>query len=91
MEIVERKFGLEKITMETGRIAKQANGSVLVTYGDTVVLVAATAEKGSGIGADFFPLSVHYVEKAYAENKQIRIHQTKFCFKMDCIDSHQNK
>ena len=41
--------------LETGRMAKQANGSVLVTYGDTVVLVAATAAKGSGTGADFSP------------------------------------
>jgi polyribonucleotide nucleotidyltransferase len=55
--------------METGRMAKQANGSVLVTYGDTVVLVAATAAKGSGTGADFFPLSVFYVEKAYAAGR----------------------
>jgi polyribonucleotide nucleotidyltransferase len=55
--------------LETGRMAKQANGSVLVTYGDTVVLVAATAAKGSGTGADFFPLSVFYVEKAYASGR----------------------
>ena len=69
MKIVERKFGPAKIKLETGRMAKQANGSVLVTYGDTIVLVAATAEKGSGEGADFFPLSVHYVEKAYAAGR----------------------
>ncbi len=69
MKIVERKFGPAKIKLETGRMAKQANGSVLVTYGDTVVLVAATAEKGSGEGADFFPLSVHYVEKSYAAGR----------------------
>jgi len=69
MKIVEKKFGPANIKMETGRIAKQANGSVLVTYGDTVVLVAATAAKGSGEGADFFPLSVHYVEKAYAAGR----------------------
>jgi len=55
--------------LETGRMAKQANGSVLVTYGDTVVLVAATAAKGSGTGADFFPLSVFYVEKGYASGR----------------------
>ena len=69
MKIVEKKFGPANIKLETGRMAKQANGSVLVTYGDTVVLVAATAEKGSGEGADFFPLSVHYVEKAYAAGR----------------------
>ena len=69
MKIVEKKFGSEIFKMETGRLAKQSNGSVLVTYGDTVVLVAATAEKGSGINADFFPLSVHYIEKAYAAGR----------------------
>jgi len=53
MKIVEREFGPATMKLETGRMAKQANGSVLVTYGDTVVLVAATAAKGSGTGADF--------------------------------------
>ncbi len=69
MKIVEKKFGSEILKMETGRLAKQSNGSVLVTFGDTVVLVAATAEKGSGVNADFFPLSVHYIEKAYAAGR----------------------
>ena len=69
MKIVEREFGPATMTLETGRMAKQANGSVLVTYGDTVVLVAATAAKGSGTGADFFPLSVFYIEKAYAAGR----------------------
>ena len=66
METVSTAFGKATLTLETGKLAKQANGSILVRYGDTVVLVAATADKGSGVGADFFPLSVHYVEKAYA-------------------------
>ena len=69
MKIVEREFGPATMKLETGRMAKQANGSVLVTYGDTMVLVAATAQKGYGEGADFFPLSVHYVEKAYAAGR----------------------
>ena len=69
MKIVEREFGTATMKLETGRMAKQANGSVLVTYGDTVVLVAATAAKGSGTGADFFPLSVFYVEKGYASGR----------------------
>ena len=69
MKIVEREFGSATMKLETGRMAKQSNGSVLVTYGDTVVLVAATAAKGSGTGADFFPLSVFYVEKAYASGR----------------------
>ena len=69
MKIVEREFGSATMKLETGRMAKQSNGSVLVTYGDTVVLVAATAAKGSGTGADFFPLTVFYVEKAYASGR----------------------
>ena len=69
MKSVEREFGTATLKLETGRMAKQANGSVLVTYGDTVVLVAATAEKGSGCGKDFFPLAVFYVEKAYASGR----------------------
>ena len=69
MKTVEREFGPATLKLETGRMAKQANGSVLVTYGDTVVLVAATAAKGSGSGSDFFPLSVFYVEKAYASGR----------------------
>ena len=69
MKSVEREFGTATLKLETGRMAKQANGSVLVTYGDTVVLVAATAEKGSGGGKGFFPLAVFYVEKAYASGR----------------------
>jgi len=69
MKSVEREFGTATLKLETGRMAKQANGSVLVTYGDTVVLVAATAEKGSGGGKDFFPLAVFYVEKGYASGR----------------------
>ena len=69
METVSTAFGKATLTLETGKLAKQAHGSILVRYGDTVVLVAATADKGSGVGADFFPLSVHYVEKAYAAGR----------------------
>ena len=69
MEIVEREFGRGTLSLETGRLARQANGSVLVRYGDTMVLVAATAAPGSGMGAEFFPLSVFYVEKAYAAGR----------------------
>ena len=69
MKSVEKEFGTAIFKIETGKMAKQANGSVLVTYGDTVVLVAATAEKGSGTGSDFFPLSVFYVEKGYASGR----------------------
>ena len=47
METVSTAFGKATLTLETGKLAKQANGSILVRYGDTVVLVAATADKGT--------------------------------------------
>ncbi len=64
---VERDFHGKRLTIEAGRIAKQAAGSVLVTYGETVVLV--TACYGADKDADFFPLTVDYVEKTYAAGK----------------------
>ncbi len=57
------------LSIETGRMAKQANGAVLVRYGDTVILAAAVASKKPLEGRDFFPLSVDYREKAYAAGK----------------------
>ncbi len=55
--------------MEVGQVAKQANGAALVRYGDTVVLVTATATKEPRLGIDFFPLTVDYEEKQYAVGK----------------------
>ncbi|MBF0628583.1 MAG: polyribonucleotide nucleotidyltransferase [Magnetococcales bacterium] len=63
------QFGAETITMETGRIARQADGAVLVTYGETMVLVAVTAEKEMRPGIDFLPLGVHYQEKYWAAGR----------------------
>jgi len=57
------------LTLETGRLAKQAGGSILVTYGETVVLVASTASKGQDEYRGFFPLTVDYREKFYASGK----------------------
>lgn len=57
-----------KLTVEIGQLAKQANGSVLVRYGDTVVLSTATASKEAK-GVDFFPLTVNYEERLYAVGK----------------------
>ena len=57
------------ITISTGKMAKQANGSVVVQCGDTMVLVTAVAAKSSKEGQDFFPLTVNYQEKAYAGGK----------------------
>ncbi len=62
-------FGGRPITIETGRLAKQAHGSVLVTYGETVVLVTAVSNKKPKPGQSFFPLTVDYVEKYYAAGK----------------------
>ncbi len=57
------------LTLETGRMARQADGAVLASLGDTVVLCAVTAERTPRPGLDFFPLTVHYQEKAYAAGK----------------------
>src|SRR5512144_1997620 len=59
----------KKISIETGRMAKQANGAVVIRSGDTMVLVTAVASKSAKEGQDFFPLTVNYQEKAYAGGK----------------------
>jgi len=63
------QLGGRTLSLETGRIAKQADGSALVQYGDTVVLVAVVSSKTRNDNADFFPLSVEYKEKLYAAGK----------------------
>ena len=65
----EIEFGGRKLTLETGHLAKQASGSCVVTYGETMLLVAATASKGEEEDRGFFPLSVEYREKYYASGK----------------------
>ncbi|MDR3518673.1 MAG: polyribonucleotide nucleotidyltransferase [Azospirillaceae bacterium] len=65
----EIEWGGRKLTFETGRIARQADGAVLVTYGETVVLCTAVAQKTAKPGIDFFPLTVNYQEKAFAAGK----------------------
>ncbi len=57
------------LTLETGRMAKQAGGSVFISYGDTMVLAAATASQEPRMGIDFFPLTVDYEERYYAVGK----------------------
>src|SRR6476661_2404151 len=59
----------KKITLETGKIARQANGSVVVRSGDSVVLVTACANEEPKVGANFFPLTVDYREYTYAAGK----------------------
>ena len=69
MQSFEMQLGGRTFTVETGKMAKQANGAVLVRYGETVVLVTATASDEPREGVDFFPLTVDYEEKMYAVGK----------------------
>ena len=70
---MEKSFRMElagrSLIVETGKMAKQASGAVLVRYGETVVLVTSTASKEARAGMDFFPLTVDYEEKMYAVGK----------------------
>jgi polyribonucleotide nucleotidyltransferase len=65
----EIDFAGQKLVLETGKVARQADGCVIATLGGTTVLCAVTGRKSVSDGQDFFPLSVHYVEKAYAAGK----------------------
>lgn len=67
-KVFKTEWAGRSLTIETGQLAKQANGAVLVRYGDTVVLSTATASKEPRDG-DFFPLTVNYEEKMYAAGK----------------------
>ncbi|HTD89328.1 MAG TPA: polyribonucleotide nucleotidyltransferase, partial [Burkholderiales bacterium] len=62
-------WGRHQLTLETGEIARQASGAVLVTMEETVVLVTAVAQRKAKAGQDFFPLTVDYQEKTYAAGK----------------------
>ena len=65
----EIQWGGKKLTLETGRIARQADGAVLATYGETVVLCTVVASKEPKEGVDFLPLTVNYQEKTFAAGK----------------------
>jgi len=65
----ELDWGGRKLVLETGRMARQSDGAVLVTYDETAVLCTVVAAKEPRQGIDFFPLTVHYVEKTYAAGK----------------------
>ena len=65
----EINWGGRKLVLESGRIARQADGAVLATYGETVVLCTAVAQKQPKPGIDFFPLTVNYQEKTFAAGK----------------------
>ncbi|MDF2637343.1 MAG: polyribonucleotide nucleotidyltransferase [Novosphingobium lindaniclasticum] len=69
VKTVSMEWGGKTLTLETGRVARQADGAVLATYGETVVLCAVTAAKSVKEGQDFFPLTVHYQEKFSAAGR----------------------
>lgn len=69
MNKVEIEIRGKKLTLETGKLAKQADGAVVAQFGDTVVLATAVADKNPREGLDFFPLTVDYQEKAYSAGK----------------------
>jgi polyribonucleotide nucleotidyltransferase len=62
-------YGSHTVTIEAGEMARQADGAVRVSMGDTIVLVTAVAEKTARAGRDFFPLTVNYIEKTYAAGR----------------------
>lgn len=65
----EIEWGGQPLIIETGKVARQADGAVLVTYGDTSVLATVVADRQPKAGLDFFPLTVNYQERAYAAGK----------------------
>ena len=67
--VFELDFRGRKIVVEHGQVAKQANGAVLVRYGDTVILSTVVVEKTANVLSDFFPLMVIYQEKLYSVGK----------------------
>ncbi len=71
MSAIKKSFtyGQHQVTLETGEMARQADGAVVVSMGDTVVLVTAVARKAADPKKDFFPLTVNYVEKTYAAGR----------------------
>ncbi len=69
VHVIEMDIAGRRLRLETGRVAKQADGAVLASYGDTVVLATAVASQTIKPGIDFLPLTVDYQEKAYAAGK----------------------
>ena len=66
---VELNWGGQPLTLETGKIARQADGAVLATLGETVLLATVVSAKSAKPGQDFFPLTVNYQEKYFAAGK----------------------
>ena len=68
-QVVQFQFGGQDVTLETGAIARQATGAVLISMGETQILATVVGAKNVNPGQNFFPLSVHYQEKTYAAGK----------------------
>ena len=68
-KVFEMEIGGRTLKLETGKIARQADGAVLISYGETVLLATVVGAKEARSGADFFPLTVDFVEKMYAAGK----------------------
>ena len=68
-QVVQFQFGGQGVTLETGAIARQATGAVVITMGETQILATVVGAKNVKSGQKFFPLSVHYQEKTYAAGK----------------------
>src|SRR2546428_4018193 len=71
---VEIELNGQRMALETGKVAKQADGAVVVRYGGTMVLATCVAAKGAKDAQDFFPLTVEYRERAYAGGRVPRGH-----------------
>ena len=71
MKVISKKipFGDQEIVIESGKIARQAHGSVVISSGGTSILVTVVAKRKPNPGQSFFPLGVHYQEKTYAAGK----------------------
>ncbi|CAI8362640.1 MAG: polyribonucleotide nucleotidyltransferase [Oceanospirillales bacterium TMED33] len=68
-QVVQFEFGGQDVTLETGSVARQATGAVLISMGETQILATVVGAKNAKPGQNFFPLSVHYQEKTYAAGK----------------------
>ena len=67
------EWGEETLTLETGKVARQADGTVIATLGETSVMANVTFARAMKEGQDFFPLTVHYQEKYYAAGKTLEV------------------
>ena len=70
-------FNGQPLTIETGQVARQADGSVIVTYGETKILCTAVSAHSMREGQSFFPLTVNYQEKFYVADSFLRIYRTR--------------